>query len=216
MARTAITIGLALDGGASGCGCGDDTSASGGCCDGTEAAACACTGEAAASAQTDAPAECAAGVLQRTLRTSSYVIYVDLPHNDQDLLLVHGYTRTSDKVSKRVGTFVRALQDRRAPKPLYGDRRPDPEIESFPELSDELITVLRKRGYLTYLTREEDLNRFTGIADDLHSRTTQPGYVTSSHTRPPSIRVTARPQARRPSPAGSLIKPSMSFGRGSR
>lgn len=91
----------------------------------------------AASAQTDAPVESVAAAQQRTLRTSSYIIYVDVPHNDQDLLLVHGYTGTFDKVSKRVGTFVRTLEGGRAPKALRGDRRPD--RESVPRGSSKSV-----------------------------------------------------------------------------
>ncbi|HSG40010.1 MAG TPA: hypothetical protein VLE27_10265, partial [Thermoanaerobaculia bacterium] len=36
------------------------------------------------------------------LRTSSYTIFVDLQGNDQDVLLVHGYTGAYDRVSRRV------------------------------------------------------------------------------------------------------------------
>ncbi len=113
----------------------------------------------------------------RALRTSSYVIYVDLPHNDSEMLLVHGYTGAFDKVSKRVATFVRANEDRRAPKPLYGEWTPDPVVESTPDLPDAHIQVLLRRGYLTYLTREEELKRFKSIADYLHTQSSLPSYV---------------------------------------
>lgn len=114
---------------------------------------------------------------QRTLRTSSYIIYVDLPHDEERMLLVHGYTGTFDKVSKRVATFVRALEDRRAPKPLYGNWAPDPVADSVPDIPDELISVLLKRGYLTYLSREQELERFVAFADAIHARAATPGYV---------------------------------------
>ncbi|HEX5289102.1 MAG TPA: radical SAM protein [Streptosporangiaceae bacterium] len=113
----------------------------------------------------------------RDLRTSSYVIYVDLPRDDRNMLLVHGYTGAFDKVSRRVATFVRGLEDRRAPKPLYGDWAPEPAREDSGDLADQHVDVLVKRGYLTYLTREEELRRFTDIADGLHARPSPPGYV---------------------------------------
>jgi uncharacterized protein len=125
----------------------------------------------------DRPASVISVPRQPTLRTSSYIIYVDLPHDDSQMLLVHGYAGTFDKVSKRIATFVRAMEDRRAPRPLYGDWAPDPVVGSAPELPDELITVLLKRGYLTYLTREEELERFTAFAADLHARPVVPTYI---------------------------------------
>ena len=54
-------------------------------------------------------------VSTRELRASSYVIYVDLPRTEDEMLLVHGYTGAFDKVSGRVARFVRGREDRRAP-----------------------------------------------------------------------------------------------------
>jgi uncharacterized protein len=113
----------------------------------------------------------------RTLRTSSYIIYVDMPHNPDEMLLVHGYTGAFDKVSTRVATYLRAKEDHRAPKPLYGDWAPDPVVVTAPELPDSFIEVLLHRGYLTYLTRKEELDRFTYVADSVHGQQTYPGYV---------------------------------------
>jgi hypothetical protein len=79
------------------------------CCQGT-ACGCAaaddpdCQPEAVRASVSDPATE----ITTRSLRTSSYVIYVDLPHNDHEMLLVHGYTGAFDKVSKRIATFVRA------------------------------------------------------------------------------------------------------------
>src|SRR6185295_10151224 len=61
----------------------------------------------------------------KTLRTSSYTIYVDLPGESDQMLLVHGYTGAFDKVSRRVATYVRSLERKRAPKPLYGEWSPE-------------------------------------------------------------------------------------------
>ena len=60
------------------------------------------------------------------LRTSSYTIYVDLPGNDEEMLLVQTYTGAFDRVSRRVATYVRSLEAGRPPKPLYGDWTPEP------------------------------------------------------------------------------------------
>ena len=38
------------------------------------------------------------------LRTSSYVIYVDLPGNPDEMLLVQTYTGAFDRVSRRVNS----------------------------------------------------------------------------------------------------------------
>ena len=144
-------------------------------CQDTTTSACACQAEISTA---EKPEQSETGKPEvRSLRTSSYIVYVDLPGNEREMLLVHGYTGAFDRVSKRIATFVRAKEDRRAPKPLYGDWTPDPVIESVPEIPDAYIQVLLKRGYLTYLTRAEELERFTLIADTLHARPTQPGYI---------------------------------------
>jgi uncharacterized protein len=147
-----------------GCGCQAETS-------------CACGGHAADRPAPEPAPEEPIDISTRTLRASSYLIYVDLPRNDREMLLVHGYTGAFDKVSHRIATFVRAREDRRAPKPLYGDWTPAPAVDEGTELPDSYISVLIKRGYLTYLTREEELRRFTAIADDLHARSNYPGYI---------------------------------------
>jgi uncharacterized protein len=127
-----------------------------------------------------APPGPAAQAGPRSLRASSYVIYVDLPRDAEHMLLVHGYTGAFDKVSRRVATFVRAREDGRAPKPLYGDWTAEPAAESSPDQPgppDRQVDVLIKRGYLTYLTRDEELSRFTAIADGLHARGAPPDYI---------------------------------------
>ena len=40
------------------------------------------------------------------LRTSSYTIFVDLQGNDQDVLLVHGYTGAYDRVSRLLARLL--------------------------------------------------------------------------------------------------------------
>jgi uncharacterized protein len=50
-------------------------------------------------------------------------------------------------------------------------------IEGNPELPDQLIAILLKRGYLTYLTRDEELERFVAFADGIHAQPARPSYV---------------------------------------
>src|SRR3954468_1184393 len=54
------------------------------------------------------------------MRTSSYVIYVDLPDTQDEVLLVHGYTGAYDRVSRKVAAFLRNGEAGHVPRPLYG------------------------------------------------------------------------------------------------
>src|SRR5262245_21619785 len=103
------------------------------------------------------------------LRTSSYTIYVDLPDNPDEMLLVHGYTGAYDRVGKRVATYLRARERHHAPKPLYGDWTPEPRVdgEVVPP-TDETIAVLKRRGYLVSLTQEEEEGLFTKLSTKIH------------------------------------------------
>jgi uncharacterized protein len=103
------------------------------------------------------------------LRTSSYTIYVDLPENEEEMLLVHTYTGAFDRVSRRVATYVRSLEAGRPPKPLYGDWSPEPaaEGEATPP-SDATLGVLQRRGYLTAMSREQEEEFFTRYVEKLH------------------------------------------------
>jgi uncharacterized protein len=114
------------------------------------------------------------------LRTSSYTIYVDLPREPSEMLLVHGYAGTYDKVSRRVATFVRSLEIRRPPKPLFGEWTAEPEISGEAVApSEEALLLLRRRGYLTELTVEEEEDLFERIVGKLHARDVQqaPSYI---------------------------------------
>ncbi len=114
------------------------------------------------------------------LRTSSYVIYLDLPDNNGDILLVHGYTGAYDRVSRRVATYLRSLEPGRPSKPLYGGWSPEPPIEGkvIPP-SEKTIKVLERRGYVTEKTIEEEETLFDKIATMLHDQATHrmPGYI---------------------------------------
>ena len=114
------------------------------------------------------------------MRTSSYVIYVDLPQHRDQMLLVHGYTGAYDRVSKKVATFVRSLEPRRAPKPLYGDWTPEPAMDGRAEPPDDAtISILRRRGYLTEMTLELEEEFFKKLVQKLHDATLKqaPGYL---------------------------------------
>ena len=114
------------------------------------------------------------------LRASSYTIYVDLPNEPDQMLLVHGYTGAYDKVSKRVATYVRSLERGTPPKPMYGDWTPEPPVEGTVELpTEESIRILRRRGYLTQLSEEAEIQVLRKIATTLHERSMKspPGYI---------------------------------------
>jgi uncharacterized protein len=108
------------------------------------------------------------------MRTSSYVIYVDLPDNCDEMLLVHGYTGAYDRVSTQVANFVRSLELRRPPKPLYGTWSSDPAIDhQLMPPSDSTIETLRRRGYLTDMGFDEEEEMFKRIAAKLHQFASQ-------------------------------------------
>ena len=114
------------------------------------------------------------------LRTSSYTIYVDLPGNNEEMLLVHGYTGAYDKVSRRIATYVRSLELRRPPKPLYGDWSPDPDIRDQAQPpGPRAIEVLKKRGYLTEMSTEQEEEYFVKLTNKLHERQVRrmPSYM---------------------------------------
>src|SRR5438270_3136565 len=97
----------------------------------------------------------------RSLRASSYIIYVDLPDNHEEMLLVHGYTGAYDKIPRSIGSYIRSLESLRQAKPLYGDWTSEPAvIPDVPAPLPEDIRLLQKRGYLTRLSLEEEETLF--------------------------------------------------------
>jgi len=104
------------------------------------------------------------------LRTSSYVIYVDLPGNSDEMLIVQTYTGAFDKVSRRVATYVRSLEPVRPPKPLYGDWSPEPPVDGAVQSpSQETVDLLCRRGYLTALTKEQEEDFFRTYVEKIHT-----------------------------------------------
>jgi len=103
------------------------------------------------------------------LRASSYVIYVDLPNKRDEWLLLHGYTGTYDKVSRNVAAYVRGLETERVAKPLYGSWEADElDSASVAPPSPETLQLLKRRGYLTQKTHDEEVELFTKIVDGMH------------------------------------------------
>lgn len=120
------------------------------------------------------------GTEERKLRASSYTIFVDLPDNSEEMLLVHGYTGAYDLVSQKVATYIRSLEARRPPKPLYGVWTPAPPIDGeVVTPSEPTIDLLKRRGYLTEKTVEEEEAFFVKIANAYHARALRsaPTYV---------------------------------------
>lgn len=114
------------------------------------------------------------------LRTSSYTIYVDLPAQQDEMLLVHGYTGAHDRVSRPLADFLRSRETQRAPKPLYGDWRQDETTATASELPDpQLVAALKRRGYLTELDPTDEETLFSRLVEKLHQRALQraPSYI---------------------------------------
>ena len=102
-------------------------------------------------------------------RTSSYTVYVDLPGNQEEMLLVHGYTGAYDQVARRVVDYLRSKESRRAPKPLYGEWQEASSTGGAVEApGDEVLDLLRSRGYLTPLSAEDEETFFGRLAERLH------------------------------------------------
>jgi uncharacterized protein len=104
------------------------------------------------------------------LRTSSYTIYVDLPDNGSEMLLVHTYTGAYDKVSRQVAAYVRSLEIGKAPKPLYGEWEDAAALNGHEVAapSEATLGLLQKRGYLTPMNREQERRFFTMFVEKLH------------------------------------------------
>lgn len=116
----------------------------------------------------------------RPLRASSYMIWTELPDHPHEMLLVHGFTGAYDKVSRRVVDYLRALEGKH-PKPLHGDwtsESPPPTLAEQP-LAEATLEKLRKRGYLTTLSEEDEEALFAKSAAQRHHAATHgaPGYI---------------------------------------
>ncbi len=114
------------------------------------------------------------------MRASSYNIYVDLSNSPDQMLLVHGYSGTYDLVSRGVAAFVRSLERNCLPKPLHGVWTDHAPVQGAIEPpSEETIEILRRRGYLTTLSAEEEEVLFCKVVENIHRRNTHtaPQYI---------------------------------------
>ena len=104
-------------------------------------------------------------------RTSSYTIYVPLPENSEEMLLVHGSTGAYDRVSRPVAEYLLAHEEGPPPLPLYGEWSSEPALKREAptwQPSDGTLELLQKRGYLTDLTPEEEQGQVARKAKRLH------------------------------------------------
>jgi uncharacterized protein len=98
-------------------------------------------------------------------RTSGYTIYVDLPNTDEEMLIVHGYLGHRIKVAKDVGLFLRSKEDKKPPRPMYGEWvDPDYRTEDVAQPDEQTVTKLRKLGFLTMRTQQQELSFFRQFA----------------------------------------------------
>ncbi len=107
------------------------------------------------------------------LRTSSYTIYASLPGEDQQMLLVHGYTGAYDKVSRSVAQYLLSLEAGPPPKPLYGEWRSEPALERSEHASppsESTIAALARRGYLTTMSVSEEEGYVARLIKKRHAR----------------------------------------------
>lgn len=114
------------------------------------------------------------------MRTSSYVVYVDLPDDRQHWLLVHGYLGVYDQVTSQVARFLRSQETLPVSKPLYGNWETDGlDVGSSWIPSESTVATLRRRGYLTEKTHDEEVAFFASYVGQLHERqlTSRPHYV---------------------------------------
>lgn len=110
------------------------------------------------------------------MRTSSYTIYSELPDRPE-VLLIHGYTGAYDVVSRDIAEFLRANESVKPPKPLHGTWRDETPVRPHQAPDTEALERLRRRGYLTTKTAEEEAEFLDKIAAKIHAASRMPSYV---------------------------------------
>jgi uncharacterized protein len=105
------------------------------------------------------------------MKASNYVVYLHIPGTD-DYYLVHGYSGAVDKVSPEVVKFMIDHAD-----PAHTWHTKDQEIarqslegRELGEISSEGMEMLKKRGYLTAMSSEEERNYVSRLAGFLHDK----------------------------------------------
>lgn len=111
------------------------------------------------------------------LRTSSYTIYVSLPENDDEMLIVHGYTGAYDRVSRGVAEHLMSLESGPPPMPLHGTWSSEPAAQRREgggiTPSDRTLDALKRRGYLTAMSASEEEGFFARTVKKLHRRASE-------------------------------------------
>ncbi len=105
------------------------------------------------------------------LRTSSYTIYFDLPETPSEVLLAHGYSGAFDRVSSEVAAWVRSLDTSRPPKPRHASALSAPAPGTTAQTpSRQTLETLKRRGYLTEKSPEQEARFFTDLVSKIHRR----------------------------------------------
>ena len=89
-------------------------------------------------------------------RLSSYCIFTRLRNADNQYILIHGYTGALDIAGGELINFLKSNKD-------------NIDRELFP-LSNESFNTLLKRGYITTLTKAEEVAHFKKLATILHKK----------------------------------------------
>jgi uncharacterized protein len=115
------------------------------------------------------------------MKASNYIIYVYIPEEDE-YYLVHGYSGAIDKVSPDVVKYLSDFAD-----PAHTWHIKDLEIvretlrkKKLVGVSDEIIEMLKKRGYLTDMSTDEERQYVSRLAGFLHTKkvaSSPPGFM---------------------------------------
>lgn len=84
------------------------------------------------------------------MRVSSYNIYVKLRHNPLYYFLVHGYTGAVDLISAKV---IKSLRE-----------------EDFSSISISTIESLKRRGYITSKTKDDEIEHLKFLSNRIRNR----------------------------------------------
>lgn len=117
-------------------------------------------------------------LVARAVRTSSYVIHVDLPDQPDHVLLIHGYTGAYDVVTRSVAAYLRANEQGKH-VPAHGEWPEEETVRDVSPPSDATIVRLTNRGYLTDVSLADERQRVRELARSRHEgeRQASPHYV---------------------------------------
>lgn len=88
------------------------------------------------------------------MRASDYNIFVKLDNNQQYYFLVQGYTGAIDLIKTEIALLLK--------KSKNGD--------SFDHINSETLDLLKKRGYITSKTKEEEIKHLQNISEFIHNK----------------------------------------------